>query len=96
MLIVVAGETMASSTSVMSTNSVEVFDLSTPGTAWVSTTNFPFFISGSRAVTLDNVLYVTGRSVRLHQVLSYSVLHSHWSRNVESWLSLVERIIVLG
>ena len=24
-----------------------------------------------------------------------SVLHSHWSRNVEAWLSLVERIIVL-
>ena len=24
-----------------------------------------------------------------------SVLHSHWTRNVEAWLSLVERTIVL-
>ena len=24
-----------------------------------------------------------------------SLVHSHWSRNVEAWLSLVERIIVL-
>ena len=24
-----------------------------------------------------------------------SVLHSHWSRNVEAWLSLVERFIVM-
>ena len=61
MLIVVAGDTITSSNSVMSTNTVEIYDLSTPGTAWVSTTNFPFFISGSRAVTLDNVFYVTGR-----------------------------------
>ena len=27
--------------------------------------------------------------------LRYSLVHSHWSRNVEAWLSLVERFMVL-
>ena len=31
----------------------------------------------------------------LYGILNISVLHSHWSRNVEARLSLVERIIVL-
>ena len=64
MLIVVAGDTISSTTSVTpitsSTNTVETFDLSTPGSSWVPTTSFPFYISGSRGVTLDNVFYVTG------------------------------------
>ena len=42
-----------------STNTVETFDLSTPGSSWVPTTSFPFYISGSPGVTLDNVFYVT-------------------------------------
>ena len=29
------------------------------------------------------------------QSTNTSLVHSHWSRNVEAWLSLVERIIVL-
>ena len=29
------------------------------------------------------------------QHINISLVHSHWSRNVETWLSLVERIIVL-
>ena len=29
------------------------------------------------------------------KVPPHSVLYSHWSRNVEAWLSLVERFIVL-
>ena len=33
--------------------------------------------------------------IRVKVSTKTSVLHSHWSRNVEAWLSLVERIIVL-
>ena len=57
MLIVVAGETSSSA----GTDTVEIYDLTTPATTWVSATNFPFYISGSRGVTLDNIFYVTGR-----------------------------------
>ena len=56
MLIVVAGETTSSS----ATDSVEIYDLTSSATAWVTTTHFPFLVSGSRGVTLDNIFYVTG------------------------------------
>ena len=58
MLIVVAGE--AYYTPPLPTDSVEIFDLTSPASAWVTTTPFPFLISGSRGVTLDNIFYVTG------------------------------------
>ena len=36
------------------------------------------------------------RNTRIcHCLVQTSLVHSHWSRNVEAWLSLVERIIVL-
>ena len=61
MLIVVAGETMPTPTSTVQTNTVEIYDLTTPGSNWLPTTNFPDYLSGSRGVTLDNIFYVTGR-----------------------------------
>ena len=42
--------------------------------------------------------YEVTRSLRACQGWNYqhsSVVHSHWSRNVEAWLSLVESFIVL-
>ena len=42
-------------------DTVEIYDLTTPATTWVSTTSFPEPIIASRGVTLDNIFYVTGR-----------------------------------
>ena len=50
-------------------------------------------MSGPRNVAINSTSL---RSARLRwEMGTVSVLHSHWSRNVEAWLSLVERIIVL-
>ena len=43
------------------TDTVEIFDLTTPATTWVTTTSFPLAFAGSRGVTLQNIFYVTGR-----------------------------------
>ena len=42
-------------------DTVEIYDLTTPATTWVSTTSFPEPIIASRGVTMDNIFYVTGR-----------------------------------
>ena len=44
------------------------------------------FIASFGAATIRNII---GESVNT------SLVHSHWSRNVEAWLSLVESFIVM-
>ena len=68
MLIVVGGRTNCSDTwcstynmTTTPTAAVEVYDLTSPASSWVNTTNFPYLISGTRGVTLNNTFYVTGR-----------------------------------
>ena len=43
------------------TKTVEIYDLTSPAATWVSATDFPEYIIGSRGATLDNIFYVTGR-----------------------------------
>ena len=59
MLIAVAGNTP---TSPFVTDTVEIYDLSTPKKNWSPATNFPLAVSGYRGVTLDNIFYVTGKT----------------------------------
>ena len=44
------------------TKTVEIYDLTSPAATWVSATDFPEYIIGSRGATLDNIFYVTGQS----------------------------------
>ena len=49
---------------------------------------------GAATTSCNALLQLRGKdSVSRH--LQLSLVHSHWSRNVEAWLSLVETIIVL-
>ena len=100
MLIVVAGDTMPTSTSTVKTNTVEIYDLTSPGSAWLPTTNFPFLISGSRGVTLDNIFYVTGGwcdcvSSRTCMLSIVSILGGqagicNWNPDSASWASVAQ------
>ena len=61
-MIVVAGYTFGDIGDT-ATDTVEIYDLTTPATTWVTTTSFPEPIIASRGVTLGNIFYVTGRRV---------------------------------
>ena len=41
------------------------------------------------------IVLIVNTFITLHFNIIFTLLHSHWTRNVEAWLSLVERIIVL-
>ena len=47
------------------------------------------------ALNNSDTKYSSEVQARPELSLSYRVLHSHWSRNVEAWLSLVESFRVL-
>ena len=81
---------MPTPTSTVQTNTVEIYDLTSPGSAWIQTIlPFPFFISGSRGVTLDNIFYVTGRQCQfqyLHDVCCLRSRRPVWHLELESRL----------
>ena len=93
MLIVVAGDTMPTWNSTEATNTVEIYDLTTPGSTWLSTTNFPIYLSGSRGVTPDNIFYVTGRrtvtlllcNTHSHNITPGGEFIWEWNPLAETW-----------
>ena len=79
MLIVVGGSINCTNSScssnnnnVTTTDTVEIYDLTSLSTTWVNTTNFPHSISGTRGVTLNNTFHVTGRSI--YYIIQYFFL----------------------